>query len=249
LEFVYRNGVFTLDQPITCPDVAVALMNAMPPPVPCETVDGYTVGGIDILPRTIDAVFMDPPWGGVDYEVLGKNGYDLQRNMKIQRPSPAAARPLQHPPHHKDGELNHDFFDSFQVTPRTKQERKAQFNCGMDESNCVNGTELLALAATATRTHWVIYDVPRNINRSSLGQSALAAGYRGNLKLEEHYLNGRLKTVTAYLGSDWSGLLQLNPRQKFPSSMTHMSSGGDFAAVASNSDNHSVSSQDAMSSS
>jgi hypothetical protein len=39
------------------------------------------------------------------------------------------------------------------------------------------------------------------------GKSELAAGYQGNLKLEEHYLNGRLKTVTAYMGADYCSLL------------------------------------------
>jgi hypothetical protein len=55
----------------------------MPSPSISELYVGYhQIGGLDMLPRRINAVFMDPPWGGVDYEVLGKNGYDLQRNMK-----------------------------------------------------------------------------------------------------------------------------------------------------------------------
>ena len=64
------------------------------------------------------------------------------------------------------------------------------------------------MAAEATGTRLVLYDLPRNTNRESLGRAALAAGYRGNMRLEEHYLNGRLKTVTAYLGSDYSGLIR-----------------------------------------
>mmetsp|Transcript_22587 Transcript_22587/g.47109 ORF Transcript_22587/g.47109 Transcript_22587/m.47109 type:complete len:99 (-) Transcript_22587:915-1211(-) len=83
----------------------------------------------------------------------------------------------------------------------------SQFNNKVDETNCVNGAELLALAAAATARHWVIYDVPRNTNQTGMAEAALAAGYRGNCKLEEHYLNGRLKTVTAYFGTDWTGLL------------------------------------------
>jgi trimethylguanosine synthase len=203
IEHCFRNGVFVLDQPIATPEAATALMAAMPPPVPTESCKGYSIGGIDMLPRKIDAVFLDPPWGGVDYEVFGKTGYDLARNMRIQRP----ARPAPAAANCSDG-LDGSFFDSFKSTPRNKQERKAQFNSDRDESNCVNGSELLALAAAATGTRWVLYDVPRNTNRVSLGQSALAAGYRGNCKLEEHYLNGRLKTVTAYLGSDWSPMVQ-----------------------------------------
>lgn len=114
--------------------------------------------------------------------------------MRIQRPGVA-------PP----ASLDSSFFDAFQ--PQTVQERKAQFNQKVDESHCVNGAELLALAASATEKHLVVYDMPRNTNRTSLGQAALHAGYRGNIKLDEHYLNGRLKTVTAYFGSDWSHLI------------------------------------------
>jgi hypothetical protein len=90
--------------------------------------------------------------------------------MRIQRPAPPVAAPDA-----KCSESN--FFESFQSTPRNKQERKAKCNSTVDESNCVNGSELLAIAAAATATHWVLYDVPRNTNRVSLGQSALVVGY------------------------------------------------------------------------
>lgn len=204
LEHCYKNGDFILDQPIESPEKAMAMMAAMPPPVPTETTaHGYHIGGIDMLPRKIDVVFMDPPWGGVDYEVFGKHGYCLERNMRIPRP----ANQIQVPPASKDG-VTDGFFDTFCVSqPRNKQERKEAFNSGLDENNCVNGAELLQLAAAAAADAQVVYDVPRNTSRTSLGQAALAAGYRGNCKLEEHYLNGRLKTVSAYFGTDWRSAL------------------------------------------
>lgn len=204
LEHCYKNGAFILDQPIDTPEKAMAMMAAMPPPVPTEiTSHGYHIGGIDMLPRQIGAVFMDPPWGGVDYEVFGKHGYCLERNMRIPRP----ANQIQAPPSSNEG-VTDGFFDTFCGSqPRNKQERKAAFNCGLDENNCVNGAELLQLAAAAAMNAQVVYDVPRNTSRTSLGQAALAAGYRGNCKLEEHFLNGRLKTVTAYFGTDWKGAL------------------------------------------
>jgi trimethylguanosine synthase len=204
LEHCYRNGAFILDQPIDTPEKAMAMIAAMPPPVPTETTShGYYIGGIDMLPRKIDAVFMDPPWGGVDYEVFGKNGYCLERNMRIPRPANQIARQATSTEGVTDG-----FFDNFCVTqPRNKQERKAAFNSGLDENNCVNGAELLHLAAAAATNAQVVYDVPRNTSRTSLGQAALTAGYSGNCKLEEHYLNGRLKTVTAYFGTDWRSSL------------------------------------------
>jgi trimethylguanosine synthase len=214
LEHCYRNGQFVLDQPMDTAEQATAMMAAMPPPVPTETVHGYQIGGIDLLPRTIDVVFMDPPWGGVDYEVFGANGYCLESNMRIPRPAHEIAA-VQHQVS-ADGAVADGFFDSFLSSSGTpgsnrhhgssssnRQERKAAFNIGLDERNCVNGAELLQLAAAAARQGHVVFDVPRNTSRTSLGQAAVKAGYRGNCKLEEHYLNGRLKTVTAYFGRDW----------------------------------------------
>jgi trimethylguanosine synthase len=205
LEHCYRNGDFVLDQHACNLE---GLQSAVETNVVCG---GYQIGGIDLLPQTIHAVFMDPPWGGVDYEVLGKNGYVLQRHMRIQRHVVVAEV---EPP--EPGKLENDFFDTFESSSyapkqractKSRNDRKAQFNQPMDDSDCVNGAELIALAAKATATHLVIYDTPRNIHRGSLGQAALAAGHRGNCKLDEHFLNGRLKTVTAYLGSDWSFLM------------------------------------------
>jgi hypothetical protein len=144
---------------------------------------------------------------GVDYEVLGKNGYDLEKNMKIR-----CQVCLE--PDEKDT-LQDNFFDTFSPQPSSshrsdKAKKKANFNNVLDEY--VNGAEMLKYAASATATRMVLYDLPRNANKTSLGQSALAAGYRGNLKLEEHFLNGRLKTVTAYFGTDFSRLLDTDNR-------------------------------------
>lgn len=200
LEHCYKNGEFILDQPIDTVERAEAMMAAMPPPVPSErTSHGYQVGGIDMLPSRIGAVFMDPPWGGVDYKVFGKDGYCLERHMRIPRPSNQICTVPQASEGVSDG-----FFDSFCATePRNKQERKAAFNIGLGNDNSVDGAELLRLAASAAANAVVIYDVPRNTNRSSLGRAAIHAGYRGNCKLVEHCLNNRLKTITAYFGIDW----------------------------------------------
>ncbi|CAB9530132.1 Trimethylguanosine synthase [Seminavis robusta] len=203
LKHCYRNGEFILDQP----DLLIqagATPPQLPSPVHTEVYEGYHIGGINMLPRRIDVVFMDPPWGGVDYEVLGKNGYDLEKNMKIR-----CQVCLE--PDEKDT-IKDDFFDSFATQPANthhksgKAKKKANFNNNIVD-DYVNGADMLKYAAAATSTRLVLYDLPRNTNKTSLGQSALAAGYRGNLKLEEHFLNGRLKTVTAYFGTDFSKLL------------------------------------------
>lgn len=38
----------------------------------------YTTGGLDLLPEVIDAVFLSPPWGGMDYGKVGKRNYNLK---------------------------------------------------------------------------------------------------------------------------------------------------------------------------
>ena len=107
---------------------------------------------------------------------MGKDGYDLARDMKI---------------------------------------RGCERGCiGFPPTPEVDGIQLLKVAAAATRTRFVVYDLPRNTNKRSLAEAALEAGYEGNGKLEEHYINSRLKTVTAYFGQDFRHLLDLKKYQE-----------------------------------
>ena len=67
LKHCYRNGVFILDQPELLMQADAAPLQ-LPTPVPTEVYEGYHIGGINMLPRRIDVVFMDPPWGGTYYD-------------------------------------------------------------------------------------------------------------------------------------------------------------------------------------
>jgi len=167
LERCYRDGKLIMDPPPRTPQALAAYP-------PREVYGDFTIGGIDMLAeyaQHIDAVFMDPPWGGIDYGAMGKDGYDLARDMKI---------------------------------------RGCERGCvGFPPTAEIDGVRLLKIAAAATSTKFVAYDLPRNANKRSLARAALEAGYEGNSKLEEHYLNGRLKTVTGYFGQDFRHLLDL----------------------------------------
>lgn len=44
--------------------------------VETDTFKGYKIGGYDLLPQQLDAVFLSPPWGGPDY--VGNSQYSLQ---------------------------------------------------------------------------------------------------------------------------------------------------------------------------
>lgn len=198
LEHCYRDGV--LEDFTGKP---------MPEMVPTERCGGFLIGGIGLLPKRIDAVFMDPPWGGVDYNNLGKSGYDLEKHMKIKIGPGQPPEEEEEEEEDKPTAVGDDFFDSFGTSaPSSKKKKKKPnaFNQGEEGCRYMNGVDLLKIASSANRL--VVYDMPRNTNKSGLGHSVLAAGYRGNIKLEEHLLNGRLKTVTAYMGVDYCGCLE-----------------------------------------
>jgi trimethylguanosine synthase len=208
LQHCYQNGELCLDNLRQATNL---------PNVDTEVCAGFFIGGLGMLPHRIDAVFMDPPWGGVDYNSLGKNGYCLEKHMKIKvgpHQNPHAVVEQEEKPSPPCNTVGDDFFDSFgsannkSTNKKSTKHAKQKFNQKADESDYWNGVDLLKVAASATKSHLVIYDMPRNTSKLSLGKCALEAGYRGNLKLEEHYLNGRLKTITAYMGVDYSSILQ-----------------------------------------
>lgn len=43
-------------------------------PTNANTCFGFAVGGVELLPDHVDALFLSPPWGGMDYNVNNKNG-------------------------------------------------------------------------------------------------------------------------------------------------------------------------------
>jgi trimethylguanosine synthase len=113
--------------------------------------DGFSFGGLDLLPNKLDSIFLSPPWGGPDYieKSCGRAGYDVN-SIKI--------------------------------------------------NDIVNGEDLLRIAGkalTAEAKH-ISYFLPRNVDGISLVTSAVRAGFGGNMEMEEHWLNCKLKTVSAY---------------------------------------------------
>jgi trimethylguanosine synthase len=105
------------------------------------------------LPEVIDAIFLSPPWGGIDYGNVGRHGYDLTC-IKI---------------------------------------------AAEDGTQC-DGQWLLEQATKALGQKGIAYFLPKNINGVALAKSAHTAGCRNTIVMEQNVLNGKLKTVTAYLG-------------------------------------------------
>ncbi|OEU13323.1 hypothetical protein FRACYDRAFT_209656 [Fragilariopsis cylindrus CCMP1102] len=72
---------------------------------------------------------------------------------------------------------------------------------GIEENTTLDGDDLLNKAADALGKGAPIgLFLPKNINGISLGRSVLRAGYDCPMVMEKNVLNGKLKTVTAYVG-------------------------------------------------
>lgn len=152
-----------------------------------ERCNGFLIGGLELLPDTIDVIFLDPPWGGVGYGALGKDGYDLVSHMRI----PYSA-----------GRNGEDTTATAEADSADVTGSSCTWGQEGEENAYANGADLIRIAASATSSRLVLYDIPRNTNPLSVGKAALAAGYRGHVLVDEHFLNGRLKTTTAYFGCD-----------------------------------------------
>jgi trimethylguanosine synthase len=70
-----------------------------------------------------------------------------------------------------------------------------------DEKEYDNGEEILQYAADCLgRNGPIAYFLPKNTNGTFLGKSVLKVGYGGPVVMEQNVLNGKLKTITAYIG-------------------------------------------------
>jgi len=141
-----------------------------------KTCFGFAVGGVELLPDHVDALFLSPPWGGLDYNVNNKNGN-------------AGFDPV------KGITLESTLYDSLSEFMKT------------------NGGELMALAANAVLSEskqegLVVAFLPRNIDGISFTRTVVD-NVKGHIELEQNVVNGKVKTVTAYLGPyvnrSWTG--------------------------------------------
>jgi len=68
------------------------------------------------------------------------------------------------------------------------------------EETPVNGQKLIRIASSAVRNRFVVIFLPRNLDGDTLGRASFFAGYGGlSIEMEQNILNGKLKTITAYL--------------------------------------------------
>jgi len=98
--------------------------------------------------------------------------------------------------------------DYIKVYPCGDANLRGDNNCEDIAQDATDGEDLLRLAANASKGQQVIYFLPRNTNGVSLGRAAVRAGYQGSFEMEQNILaNGKLKTITAYLGRDFCDLI------------------------------------------
>jgi len=136
----------------------------------------YKFGDVDLLPSSIDCIFLSPPWGGMEYMTMGNRGYSLSNHMKIS--------PMISAGHDKVDDLKPEIGNTSK-NPSTKM-------------SAINGEQLLAMTSKASKHKSVVFYLPRNMNGINFGHSAIKAGYR-KFEMEQNFLMGKLKTITVYL--------------------------------------------------
>lgn len=118
---------------------------------------GFQFATYKDLPDHLDIVFLSPPWGGTNYESVGRRHFNL---------------------------------DCIQLHTNELSNRK----------EVVNGEDLLRMAVNALPSDQlnIAYFLPRNLNGLMFGLSC-HRHVRGCLELEQNIVNGKLKTITAYI--------------------------------------------------
>jgi trimethylguanosine synthase len=128
----------------------------------------FPIGGIELLPKRIDCIFLSPPWGGMDYGKVGKRNYTLQ---------------------------------CIQLDATTTPTENNENGSSTTTTTTIDGEDILLESARALgRSGPIAVFLPRNINGIALGKSIVKSGYSGPVVMEQNVLNGKLKTVTAYIG-------------------------------------------------
>mmetsp|Transcript_16074 Transcript_16074/g.19625 ORF Transcript_16074/g.19625 Transcript_16074/m.19625 type:complete len:605 (+) Transcript_16074:111-1925(+) len=195
-----------------------------------ELVGGYKVGGCELLPTSLDAVFLSPPWGGPDYlmkgnrlqdisvEITWKNLDKQEKNLNktevIHSSNPLQVEAAIEKGGREETSKMEEHHDNTQVacknlndketkceklgTAQSDEENKKRRHQRTSDRSYKNGEDLLMLATTACKRKIVIYFLPKSTDGKQVALSAWKAGYR-EIEMEKNILNGKLKTVTAYL--------------------------------------------------
>jgi RNA cap guanine-N2 methyltransferase len=80
----YHRGRLLLSQVTSKSGATTApAPGTMPASNATDDVACYTIGGYDILPLRLDAIFLSPPWGGPEYQSIGPRHFALS-NIEIQ---------------------------------------------------------------------------------------------------------------------------------------------------------------------
>ena len=146
---------------------------------------GFTVGGIELLPSYVDAFFLSPPWGGVDYcnPANGHSGFDLVKGITLE--------------------------SKIDNEEKSDDDTILKTNGGELLSMSIKAT-----LNQSKQQGLVVAFLPRNIDGVSVSRVAATSGIKGSIELEQNVVNGKVKTVTAYFGAGVNEYLTREGRVK-----------------------------------
>lgn len=132
---------------------------------------GFNIGGTELLPNTLDGIFLSPPWGGMDYENIE---FDVVASITVESIISE-----------EQGASNNKKLATT-VTTNGGELLSLATEAVFDNSLGLCGV--------------VAYFLPRNIDGIALGLTAVASCVVGSFEMEQNVVSGKCKTVTAYFG-------------------------------------------------
>jgi len=174
---------------------------------PSQLYNGYQVAVVENITFNISAIFLSPPWGGPGYIDHGPYSFDILKHINVESSTtPRVETDQVRPQNIIDNSTSQRCNASSQECLRDDESKSytneivSKSTIPLSEENVIktNGVELLKLASKITKE--VVYFLPRNTNTTSLGRAAFRANYRGKIEFERVRLNGKLKTICAYMG-------------------------------------------------
>jgi trimethylguanosine synthase len=143
--------------------------------------------------RSIDVVFLSPPWGGIDYQTFSSPEATLSMDSSLTvAVNGSSAASKEH-----DGEITH-------LQPN---------EYGLANLKPIHGKELVALARQITPN--VAIFLPRNQNLREVADLVRSdsedASSQEKVEVEEEWMGTKLKALTCYLGGLVEGQEHLWP--------------------------------------
>ena len=135
---------------------------------------GFNIGGTELLPNTLNGIFLSPPWGGMDYENIE---FDVVASITVE-----------------------SIISEEQCTRSNNTKLATTVTTNGGEILSLATVAVFDNILEHNTDGVVAYFLPRNVDGIALGLTAVKSSVVGSFEMEQNVVSGKCKTVTAYFG-------------------------------------------------